>query len=269
MRRRHWFEIADVGVCPEGLGRAMRESMAALPAPFAALLAGPLVDALKRTGSKRVLDLCSGAGGPWHHLAHAISDAGLDLDVELTDAGRFPRDLTLPLTSRVGLFYSRDALDARSLPADRPGFRTVFNALHHLRPEEVRSLFARTAAAGEGIFVSEITSRRWTNLLWNLLGIPLLVLLAAPFTLNRRIIAWTYGGFLLPLALGWDGAVSCLRSHRPDELLELGHLAAPDYEWTSEVHQVGWLPVWVTCTVGVPAQKKGNTGLGALGAAAT
>ena len=88
----------------------------------------------------------------------------------------------------------------------------------------------------------------------------LLVLLAAPFTRDPRIIGWTYLGFVLPLALGWDGAVSCLRAHEPAELLELGREAAPHYEWSSSATRVGWWPIWVTYVVGLPRQEAQENG---------
>lgn len=253
MKRRHWFEIADLEKCPTTLGQAMHEAMAAVPASVATILAGPLVDTLKRTGSPRVLDLCSGAGGPWQHLAHAISDAGLDVDVELSDVAPPPSGtVKLPVTSRVSVSYSRDPIDAREPQESRTGFRTVFNAIHHLRPHEVQAFFGGCADAREGILISEITSRRPSNLIWNLLAMPLVTFLGAAFTGNARIIAWTYLGGILPMAIGWDGVVSCLRSHTPEELVELGRETAPDYEWTTGVTRVGKLPVWVNHVIGVP-----------------
>ncbi len=41
-----------------------------------------------------------------------------------------------------GLGYERASIDALDVPAERPGLRTLFNAFHHLRPEQARAVLA-------------------------------------------------------------------------------------------------------------------------------
>jgi len=65
-------------------------------------------------------------------------------------------------------------------------------------------------------------------------------------------MAWTCLGLTLPLALAWDGVVSCARTHSVEELLAAGRESAPGYEWTSGRYQLGLLPVWISYVVGVP-----------------
>lgn len=264
VRRFHLFEIADLEACPSSLRRAMRDAMVMGQAEFTTFqdLVGPLVDALKRTGSTEVLDLCSGAGGPWHHLAEALSDAGVDVDVRLSEIASFPRqDLALPVSPRGSVTYLREPIDARSVPEHRTGLRTVFNALHHLRPHEVGELFAQTQAAREGIVVAELTSRRVSNMVWNVFAIPVAMTAAAAFSRNPRIMAWTGLGLALPIALAWDGWVSCLRSYSTDELLALGRNHAPDFEWSSGSYRIGALPVWVSYVIGLPRSGEGTATL--------
>ncbi len=259
MRRFHLFEVADLDACPGSLRRAMRDAMVMGQAEFTAFgdLVGPLIDALKRTDTTEVLDLCSGAGGPWHHLARALSDAGVEIDVRLSEIASFPRqDLALPVTHRGSVSYLPEPIDARQVPDDASGLRTVFNGVHHLRPDEVGALFAQTRGAGEGIVVAEMTSRRVSNMLWNALAIPVAMTAAAAFSRNPRIMAWTGLGLALPLALAWDGWVSCMRTYTTEELLDLGRVHAPEYEWSSGGYRVGPLPVWVSYVIGLPPSRR-------------
>src|SRR5437868_11913431 len=47
-----------------------------------------LAEALRKTGHRRILDLCSGGGGPTQKIQKALSAAGLNPRIILTD--RFP-----------------------------------------------------------------------------------------------------------------------------------------------------------------------------------
>ena len=182
--------------------------------------------------------------------------------MRLSEIASFPReDLALPVTPRGSVRYAPGPIDAREVPDEERGLRTVFNGVHHLRPDEVGALFARTRSAGEGIVVAEMTSRRIPNMLWNALAIPVAMAAAAAFSRNPRIMAWTGLGLVLPLALAWDGFVSCLRTYTPEELLALGRTHAPDYEWSRGGYRVGALPVWVSYVIGLPPSRRGSSPL--------
>jgi hypothetical protein len=67
MKRLHLIEIHDQDWCP----RTVRDGetdylqfVIAATKPYAAMVA-ILAAALQRTGTRQVLDLCSGAAGPW------------------------------------------------------------------------------------------------------------------------------------------------------------------------------------------------------------
>src|SRR5207237_8933291 len=77
--RRQLFELHDLPWCPPSLRDALTDFLA-----FSLNLArmydpaGPLLRrAIARTGARRVVDLCSGAGGPWSRLAAAVGIPGL------------------------------------------------------------------------------------------------------------------------------------------------------------------------------------------------
>ncbi len=140
--RVHLVEIHDLPSCPPSLRDALTDFLA-----FTANLAGaydpvaPLLRrAVARTGAHRIIDLCSGAGGPWRTLA-----AQVGVPVVLTD--RYPHGDNVV------------RVDARAVPAELDGFRTMFTAFHHFRPPEARAILADAVQRRQGIGVFEIARR--------------------------------------------------------------------------------------------------------------
>src|ERR1700689_3181232 len=95
-----------------------------------------LRERLEECGSERVLDLCSGAGGPWPFLARHFAMQGARLpEVFLTD--KYPitpklRDCQPPTANRI--HFLRRSIDATQIPEHLQGFRTLFSSFHHLNP---------------------------------------------------------------------------------------------------------------------------------------
>jgi hypothetical protein len=129
--------------------------------------------------------------------------------------------------------YLDTSVDAMHTPAHLRGMRTLFNALHHFHPEQARAVLADAQARGVPIAVFEIVERSPRGLFATLF-IPLLVLLFTPFIrplTPLRLLA-TYVVPVVPLAIWWDGLVSHLRAHRPEELRRMtDSLAREGYTW--------------------------------------
>ena len=86
MRRIHLLEIEDQPWCPRLVrdgGTDWLHFMASTHKAFNAI-APKLRDAMQRSGSTRIVDLCSGGGGPWLSLASLLAQSG-NIDVQLTD----------------------------------------------------------------------------------------------------------------------------------------------------------------------------------------
>src|SRR5437660_10378930 len=80
--RLHLVEIHDLAFCPPTLRDALTDFLA-----FTENLAGaydpvgPLLRrGLERTKARRIVDLCSGAGGPWRRLAAQVGVPVLPTD---------------------------------------------------------------------------------------------------------------------------------------------------------------------------------------------
>lgn len=199
------FEYCDQPWLPRVLRDAETAYLASaleLTKPFAPL-APKLVAAMR--GSPRVVDLASGAGGPWKSLAEEVAKLGVRPEITFTDLYPTASSIATPV-------------DARHVPAELTGLRTMFDGFHHLRPADARAVLADAVAAGQPIVIGEAMSRRIPILVSTIL-IPLFVLLLMPRARpSFAAIMLTYVVPVLPLIIAWDGFVSCLRTYTPREL---------------------------------------------------
>jgi hypothetical protein len=119
------------------------------------------------------------------------------------------------------------------VPDDLAGVRTIFTSFHHFSPGEAASLLRDAVAAGQPIGIFEVARRSPSAVAlmfpWALLAL-LYTPMVRPFRWSRLL--WTYLLPVIPLVLLFDGIVSCLRSYRPEELLEIARESGQsEYGW--------------------------------------
>jgi hypothetical protein len=260
VKRIHFIEIADEPWCPQGVKDGVTDfcrfvlDVSRFYKPAAPLLAA----ALKRTGARRVLDLCSGAAGPWTWLQPLLRELGVDVTVCLSD--HYPNLEAFQWVSRRtqgAVTYHPTPVDATCVPKELSGFRTIFTAFHHLRPEQARAVLADAVARGEGIAVFEAARRStWVLPLLPLafLVMPPRVWLATPFIRPFRWsrLFWTYLVPAVPLVMAFDTIVSILRIYSPAELREL--TAGLDaYHWEIGAVHGKPIPLAIPYLIGTPA----------------
>jgi len=243
MSRLHVFEIHDQPWCPPSLRDALTDFLQFtinLGRTYTAIV--PMLrDAIVRSGATSVLDLCSGAGGPWRTI-------GAELPVPVLLSDKFPNR-----AARIGTVpFHLSPVDATSVPSNLPGFRTIFTAFHHFRPPEARAILGDAVRQRQGIGVFEISRRAPPEiaviaLTW--LAVLVFVPFIRPIRWSR--LAWTYLPPVLPLVGAFDGVVSCLRTYSPAELRELLH-GLDTYDWQVGETRSRWSPLVVTYLVGVP-----------------
>jgi hypothetical protein len=252
------FEIHDQPWFPQFLrdefvdGLQMIQDVINIYQPIANLLR----KRLEECGAKRVLDLCSGAGGPWPSLVRHFERSGArPPEVFLTDkhpSTRKLHDFESPTANRI--YFLRHSVDATQIPEHLHGFRTLFSSFHHLNPDEARRLLQDTVNRRQGIGIFEAPARRTFTLL-SLLFIPIAAWLFVPFRRPFRWsrLLWTYLIPVIPFVLFFDGLISCLRAYSPGELQEMTReLATSGYRWEIGEESGGLLPVRVTYLVGSP-----------------
>lgn len=259
MKRLHLIEIEDQPWCP----RVIRDyatdylQFATVATKAYASVMPLLADALKRTDSRRILDLCSGGTGPWLDLLPMLRAAGVDASIRLTD--KYPNREAFERASREShgaITRHFEPVDARTVPAELAGFRTMFSAFHHFRPEQAQVILADAFNQRQGIAVFEAGQRN-PKMLLSMLLVPLAVLLMTPFIRPFRWsrLLWTYLIPAVPLINLFDGFVSCLRMYSVEELGSLtAGLTSDGYTWTAGTVSGQRVPMPVTYLIGVPIE---------------
>jgi len=255
MRRIDLPEIEDQPWCPAWLRDAMTgylQVVIGLTRPYD--VAMPVIsEILDRTGADCVVDLGSGAGGPWPHLFPTLQQARPSLRVTLTDLNPNAQ-LMRGLDSSDGLRYLPERVSADDVPRELAGVRTMFTALHHFDIDGVRSILGAAQRDRVGFAAFEASHRSIRGLLVTLF-IPFLVLALMPRVKPRRVVPLilTYLPPLLPLAIWWDGFASALRTYTAEELRGLvEEIAEPGYTWRVTEIAVPGAPIPVLCVTGTP-----------------
>jgi hypothetical protein len=194
----------------------------------------PILQALlETTAATRIVDLCSGGGGPLLELCRTIPLDG-NLRILLTD--KYPNLCAfdrIRTASMQRVEFRPESVDAMQVPRDLTGVRTIFTSFHHFPPQQAAALLRDAVEARQPIGIFEITARALSAIAW----IPawaLFALLCAPLIRPFRWsrLVWTYLIPVVPLVLLFDGIVSCLRSYRPNELLDIAcELKGNGYAW--------------------------------------
>ena len=260
MQRRAWFEIHDSPWFPAYFRDLVTEALEAIWNTNHTYrpIASRLRQAVERSGSHSIVDLCSGGGGPWLGLYDDIAQ-GQPLAVQLTDL--YPNARLTASTRRRShgsITACSDPIDARCVPENLRGVRTIFSSFHHFDPAAARAMLADAFQRREGIGVFEAARRTpWTML--SVVGVALLSLRVAiiqrPVRASRLVFTFLLP--VIPLTLWIDGLLSCLRSYSLRDMRELtAGLASPDYTWDLGEEHRG--PVPIRYLIGTPAPRPGH-----------
>ena len=184
MNRMQLVELEDLPWFPSVLrdgGTAFLE-FAERTSGHGRMLVPPLERALDATGETRIVDLCSGGGGPAASIADELARRGRNVTVTLTDL--YPNAPAYERAERESggkvTGFTR-SVDATAVPAELPGVRTIFNAFHHFPREQAKKVLADAVAQRKAIGVFEVVSRELPML-------PLLLL--TPLTVTFSLPMW-------------------------------------------------------------------------------
>lgn len=215
---------------------------------------------LKELKCEKIIDLCSGSGGPWKYLIGRLVDSETSsLEVLLSD--KFPsfNILELDTFQASKLEFAPYPVDATKVPKELKGFRTLFGSFHHFRPEEAVGILQDVVKCGEGIALFEMTRRNWLSIMYILLLAPISVLLYIPFIKPFRWLRLilTYLVPLLPFMLVSDGIVSCLRTYSLEELQMMVKKVRGNnlYNWEIGMKKYKRFPGGITYLIGYPKTK--------------
>jgi hypothetical protein len=256
MRRFHLFELEDQGWFPATI-RDLATDYLHFMSNAGALHRGMLPyieEALRAGGTTHIVDLCSGGSGPLPAIVRELREKGLLVEATLTDL--FPNVPALEhVAARSGgaVDFVSTAVDARAVPRELRGLRTLFNGFHHFRPEDAQAILRDASAARQPIAIFEVSRRSPTMVVWVLL-VPILVLLSTPFMrpFKWSRLFWTYVVPLVPLTCLWDGIVSQLRAYTVPELREMAAAAGP-MTWRADDPRLYRTGARLTYLIGWPA----------------
>jgi len=216
--------------------------------------AAPMIaELIERAGSAQVVDLCSGAGGPWPALKSELEALAGPVSLQLTD--KFPNHSALEHTTQSiadgRTSFRLDSVDARDVPADVQGVRTLFTAIHHLRPEQASGVFSDAFSQRVPIGAFDFCGREQVRPTLRMNILPMLKSMRRVRPRRRLTMFLTYVIPVVPLLILWDATISNMRAYTPEELDALvSDLSAPDWEWrTGRVESTGQP---VTFIVGYP-----------------
>ena len=238
MKRIHLFEIEDQQWFPAWI----RDSMTRLINVMHNFLetkkdlAELLKKVIKKTGESKIIDLCSGAGGPVVDSVELLKKEK-ELTLTLTDLypnKKFAKKLNSDSDDSVS--YLETSVNAINVPENLDGIRTMVCSLHHMKPEIVQEILTNTQEAQEGFCAIEISDNSYPKILW-WLSIPfsfIICLIITPMAKGITIpqLIFTYLIPVIPICFAWDGAVSNARTYTMGDIeIILSKIRKPEYTW--------------------------------------
>ena len=248
--RLHLFEFNDQPWLPSVVRNALTAYLNAAyrSTPFGGIFAKRVATLLGAIGSNKIIDLCSGAGGPIAMVEAALKAEGLSPEITMTDL--FPNKTVIGTIP-----YWPQPVDARAVPPELKGTRTMFAGFHHFQPAGARQILRNAFDQRCPIGIFEVSARTPAGIVGAFL-IPFAVLLMTPKIrpLPAFQLVFTYLIPLLPLMIFWDGLVSQLRTYSPEEMKAMtADLEAPGYVWDCGTMRVPGTPLSVPYLTGRPA----------------
>ncbi|MEC7986001.1 MAG: hypothetical protein VX278_12625 [Myxococcota bacterium] len=259
MKRVHLFEIHEQWWCPSFIRDGVRDGLfTAWKILFWKNTLPHLRDLLRRSKKPTLIDLCSGAGGPVPLVIDDLKEEYPGLQVSLTDY--FPcRAWENPLGKNDSVTYMSERVDAKSVPAELQGCRTLFEAFHHFKPDDAVEILSDAVRSKQPIAVFEFQRSR----LIDALSLPILAVVPIASFLHFWHTPFSFSKLLftiipvIPFILAFDGIISILRTYSTEELVALAHRAGSEhFRWDiRQSKEKGWGQM--TCLIGWPAKEGG------------
>lgn len=239
-RRLHLFEIHEQPWFPRSLRQLFQESLGLGLRTYKVYGSAreEFIAYLRRLRPAAILDLCTGSGTSAVELLESIRPSLPDaehLTLHLSDLYPSPEILArYQDTHGASVRYLSEPVDIFRVPENVPRIWTMFTALHHFRPEEVRQLLLNAATRADGIAIFEGTSREWFSIITPALSfLPCMIMTAfvlRPFRLRNVLFSLFLP--IIPFVMSFDGVVSGLRSYTTEELQQIvDGLDTPGFRW--------------------------------------
>jgi len=244
MKRIQLFEFEDFSWFPDGLRECMTRFIMAMHRLLGTKeeLAVLISRALLHSKEKKIIDLCSGSGGPMLEVRKILEDKYDYKNLELTLSDLYPHPTMAALINNLGdpnLSYLNTPVDAANIPNDQQGVRTMICSMHHMSPDVARKILKDAEDKQQPICVFEISDNSFPRGIWwiafpiNIITTLLITPLVRPMTWQQ--IVFTYLIPVLPILIAWDGAVSNARTYTMNDLdILLEGMGSDRYQWEKD-----------------------------------
>jgi hypothetical protein len=191
---------------------------------------------MEKTGMKEIIDLCSGASGPWLRLYKQLTDK--DIHIILTD--KYPNNKMFKAIKKQTngkIDYIENSIDALEVPDHIKGIRTIFTGFHHFKPGEVKKILKDAMDKKKAICIFDYVPNKLLTLLLfpvtfiiSVLQFYFLSFFVRPFSFMQLLFTNIIP--VVPVIAAWDGFVSGMRKYGAHALKEIiKELHSPEYTW--------------------------------------
>ena len=232
------FEFEDKTWLPEIIRESMTDYLRFVlnSGNFYEPVAGLIVDLLKNTSSKQVIDLGSGGGGTVEQIQKTIyNNYQINVNFILTDI--FPNINAYQYIKKKTagkIDYCSNPVNAATVDNSLKGMRTIFSAFHHFNGVIAKQVINDAVKAKEGIAIFDGGNKNLFFIIAITLLHPIAFVLFTPFfrPFKWRRLLFTYIIPIIPLCTMWDGMVSVTRLYTPQQLLVMAEeVNATEYTW--------------------------------------
>ena len=255
MKRIHLFEFEDQEWIPSFLRDYITDFLSHLSNQLD--IFKPIVPilgkALESSTEKTIVDLGSGAGGGWFKLSTHLQKNYPDIRILLSDY--FPNFAAMSRTAQgaSNVKFIEESIDARRVPKELKGLRTLFLSFHHFKPNDATLILQSAVEDNQPICVFEGQERSLPSILGMVFS-PITLLLSTPFIrpFELKRLVFTFLIPILPILVLWDGVVSCLRTYSINELKVLVQNIEGNERFNWEINTVKSGPGKILYLMGIP-----------------
>lgn len=262
--RDYLFEFEDLAWFPNTIRESMTDYLRYLitKVDFYRPIVPLIIEGMKRSHAKQVIDLCSGGGGAIEQIQNKLKLLS-DTEIKIILTDKYPNTSAyefLKTKTNGAISFLDTAVDAAQVPSTLKGFRTIFSGFHHFDRSFAKAVLKNAVDAKSGIGIFDGGNKNILAIAAILVVHPIVFFFFTPFFKPFRFsrLFFTYIIPIIPFCTIWDGIVSIIRLYKPNELLQIASEVEPDtYHWSSGKKSKYGLNV--TFLVGYPHIKKSKS----------
>ncbi len=242
LNRVHLFEFEDFNWFPDKIRVYMTRYIIAVHKVMgtSAIISEKLSPLLKKYNQNKIVDLCSGSGGPMVEVINTLKNEYDLQNIDLTLTDLYPDQSNINYFNSIeDINYENNPVDATNVSDDLEGIRTLICGFHHMPPEGALQILKNAQEQKKPFFIFEISDNS-IPLIVALLAFPIGLIMVLFLTPLIKPMTWqqivlTYLIPILPFFIAWDGTVSNIRTYTENDFNKLiSEIPDPDYNWSFE-----------------------------------